>query len=99
MSTTLSIPRRVSSRRTQALAGATALVAAASVAVTLAVAGGGGDQATTLPSPAQPSVIQPAQSGGAKAAERFHHFRGQPSVAQPEQSGGASAAERFHHFR
>jgi hypothetical protein len=98
MSTTLSIPRRVSSRRTQVLAGASALAAAASVTVTLALAGGG-DDAVVQPSPGQPSIAQPAQSGGPSAAERFHHFRGQPSVAQPEQAGGASGAERFHHFR
>jgi hypothetical protein len=98
MSTTLSIPRRVASRRTQVLAGASALVAAASVAVTLALAGGG-DDALVQPSPAQPSIAQPAQSGAPNAAERFHHFRGQPSVTQSGQSAGANAAERFHHFR
>ncbi len=37
MSTTASLPRRTVSRRTQILASASALVAAASVAVTLAV--------------------------------------------------------------
>ena len=44
MSTTASLPRRTVSCRTQILASASALVAAASVAVTLAVAGGGDGQ-------------------------------------------------------
>jgi len=89
MSTTLSLPSRPVSRRTQILGSASALVAAASVFVTLAVAGGGDSTAsrpTAVPSPAQPNAA--TQYRNDVAAE--HGSR---------HAGGASAAERFHHFR
>jgi hypothetical protein len=91
MSTTLSLPSRSrSSRRTQVLAGASALVATASVAVTLAVAGGGGDTATSQPSFA-PATATP---------DRATLYRNDAALGrQTDQVGGASAAERFHHFR
>jgi hypothetical protein len=85
----LSIPDSAKSRRTAVLSVVSALVAAASVAVTLAVAGGGSD-ATSRPSAApatatpdratlyQRGAEVPQRSGaidGARSAERFHHFR------------------------
>jgi hypothetical protein len=91
MSTTLSLPsRRTPSRRTQVLAGASALVAAVSVAVTLALSGGGGDRTVSQPS-AGPATASP---------DRATQYRNDTALGrQPERSGGPSAAERFHHFR
>jgi hypothetical protein len=89
MSTTLSLPSRSVSRRTQILGSASALVAAASVAVTLAVASGGD---STAPRPtAAPATAQP------NASTQYRN----DVAAEPgsRQAGGASAAERFHHFR
>jgi hypothetical protein len=90
MSTTLSIPRRITSRRTQILASASALVAAAAVAVTLALGGGGGEATVSQPS-AVPATATP---------DRATEYRNDAALGrQPERSGGLSAAERFHHFR
>jgi hypothetical protein len=92
MSTTLSVsrPRRVS-RRTQILASASGLVAAASVAVTLAVAGGGHGQPAAAQPAAKPATAQP------NAATQY---RNDAALGRsPERSSGPSAAERFHHFR
>jgi hypothetical protein len=87
MSTTVSLPRSVS-RRTQILASASALVAAASVAVTLAVAGGDGDtaaQPSAAPATAQPNLAT--------------LYRNESAMPQPVGPDAGSAAERFHHFR
>lgn len=84
------IPRR-SSRRTPILAAAGGLVAAGSIAVTLAVAGGGTD-AGAYPDPTGPSVH--AHPDRATLYQR--------SVETPQPAGsinGERAAERFHHFR
>jgi hypothetical protein len=89
MSTTLSIPR--TSRRTQLLASASALVAAASVAVTLAVAGGGDGQTSPSQPSAQPATAQP------NAATQYRNESALPSG--PERQAGVSTADRFHHFR
>ena len=89
MSTTVSLPSpRSSSRRTQILASASALVAAASVAVTLAVAGsdGASSRSTRAPATAKPNAV--TQYRNNVAAERGS-----------SQLSGGSAAERFHHFR
>jgi hypothetical protein len=91
MSTTLSLPRRSrTSHRAQILAGATALVAAASVAVTLAVAGGDGGTAVSQPS-AQPSSAIPDR------ATQYRNETALPSGAARQ--AGVGAADRFHHFR
>jgi hypothetical protein len=87
------IPRR-SSRRTQILAAAGGLVAAGSIAVTLAVAGGGstGTDTGAYPTPTGPSVH--AHPDRATLYQR--------SVESPQPAGqidGERAAERFHHFR
>jgi hypothetical protein len=92
MSTALRIStrQRTGPRRTRILAAASGLVAAASIAVTLAVAEGGSSDATSSPSAipthAHPDratlyqrSVQAPQAGmsidGQRAAERFHHFR------------------------
>jgi hypothetical protein len=90
MSTTLGLSHRTSSRRTQILASASALVAAASVAVTLAVSGGDGQSSIDQPS-AQPAIAQP------DAARLYRNASALPSG--PERQAGVSAADRFHHFR
>ena len=93
MSTTVSLPSRssLSSRRTQLLASASALVAAASVAVTLAVAGGGDGQSAGVQPAAQPATAQP------NPATQYRN----DSVLEPrsEPGSGGRAAEHFHHFR
>ena len=92
MSTTLSIPRPTP-RRKQIVASAIGLVAAAAVAVTLAVAGGGdgvAQPAASQPS-AKPATAQP------NAATLYRNESVLPSG--PERQNGASAADRFHHFR
>ena len=68
---------------------ASALVAAGSVAVTLAVAGGG-DVAAPQPS-AAPATAQP------NAATQYRNDAALESGS--EQGGTPSAADRFHHFR
>jgi hypothetical protein len=91
MSTALRIStsRSGTSRRVPLLASASGLIAAASIAVTLAVAGGGGDSASrpsSAPAKATPDratlyhygVKSPRPFGafdGERSAERFHHFR------------------------
>jgi hypothetical protein len=91
MSTTLSIPARTApSRRTRLLASTTVLVAAASVAVTLAIAGGAGDAAA------------PAQSASPATATPDRATLYRSESAAPAESGpvvGGTAAERFHHLR
>ena len=91
MSTTVSLRSRssLSSRRTQLLASASALVAAASVAVTLAVAGG--DGGTT--------AAQPSAGPGAAQPNPATQYRNEAAMPQPVNPAGGSAAERFHHFR
>jgi hypothetical protein len=90
MSTTVSLSApRALSRRTRILAAASGVVAAASIAVTLAV-GSGGSQMPTRPSAAPGTAVpDPATlyqrgaeisgsrgaTAGERAAERFHHFR------------------------
>jgi hypothetical protein len=92
MSTTVSMsaPRTKSPRRIPVLAAASALVAAASISVTLAVTNGGSDAASP-----------PASSGAATAApDRATLYRHGAGI--PESGGvidGQRAAERFHHFR
>jgi hypothetical protein len=72
--TTLRLPARTTpSRRTAVLAGASAIVIAASISVTLAVSGGGSDT-SAKPSPAAATAAQD-RVDGQSAAERFHHFR------------------------
>jgi hypothetical protein len=89
MSTTLPISRPRSTRRVPFLAAASGLIAAASITVTLALAGGGSDTApspSAIPTHAHPdraTIYQrnadaPQPSGatdGKRSAERFHHFR------------------------
>jgi len=91
MSTTLSLrPRATTSRRTQIVASASALVAAASVAVTLAVAGGDSRTAASQPS-AQPSSATP---------DRATQYRNETALPSgPARQAGSTAADRFHHFR
>jgi hypothetical protein len=91
MSTTASLPRRTVSRRTQILASASALVAAASVAVTLAVAGGGDGQTTVSQPSSSPATAQPT------LATQYRNDAATGDGAQ--QDGVPNAADRFHHFR
>jgi hypothetical protein len=91
MSTTVSLPRRTVSRRTQILGSASVLVASASVAVTLAVAGGGDGQPGAAQPPARPATAQP------DAATLYRNESALPSGA--ERQAGVSPADRFHHFR
>lgn len=80
--------QRRSSRRIPLLAAASGLVAAASITVTLALAGGGdsASRPSAAPETATPDratlyqrgaeAPQPAPSiDGQRQAERFHHFR------------------------
>ena len=91
MSTTVSLPRRsITSRRNQVLASAGALVAAGAVAVTLAVAGGGGQPAASQPS-AKPATARP------NPATQYRNESALPSG--PGRQAGVSSADRFHHFR
>jgi hypothetical protein len=91
MSTTVGIssPRAQSSRRIQVVAAASALVAAASISITLALAGGSSDSAS------QPSAAPPT----AKPDRATVYQRG-VEAAQPDGTiSGQRAAERFHHLR
>jgi hypothetical protein len=89
MSTTLNLPSRTASRRTQILGSASALLAATSVAVTFAVAGGG-DSTASRPTAA------PATAQLNAATQYRNDVAGEHGSRK---AGGASAAERFHHFR
>jgi hypothetical protein len=91
MSTTVSLPRRSStSRRTQIIASASGLVAAASIAVTLAVVGGGdGQSAGAQPAAGSPATAQPNPAT---------LYRNESSMPEAKRPVGASAAERFHHL-
>jgi hypothetical protein len=78
--------------RVRLLAAAGAAVAAGSVALTLAVATGGGTDAAPV-STGEPATAQPDR------AKLYHRSLG---PQQPSQFGSESArraAERFHHFR
>jgi hypothetical protein len=90
MSTTVSLSApRALSRRTRIVAAASGVVAAASIAITLAVGSGGNETptrpsavpATAVPNPATLYQRGAETSGprgataGERAAERFHHFR------------------------
>jgi hypothetical protein len=90
MNTALRVtPQIRTSRRVRVLAAASGLVAAASIAVTLAVSGGGSESATSpsaAPATATPDRATLYQRGaevpqpggtidGNRSAERFHHFR------------------------
>lgn len=68
MSTTASLPN---AHRSRIVAATGALVAAAAVTVTFAVANGGSDTPQGQPS------VAPAESApaGTSAPDRFHHFR------------------------
>ena len=91
MSTALpvSAPRTTTSRRIPVLAAASALVAAASISVTLAVTNGGSDTA---------SVSAPAGAASA-APDRATQYRNAAELPTPNSPAGGQAAERFHHFR
>jgi hypothetical protein len=90
----MSIARRFSpytsrsSRRIPVLAAASALVAAASVTVTLAVAAGGADTASPAPS-GTPAVAQPDR------ATLYRYGLDKPQAASSIDS--TRAADRFHH--
>jgi len=89
VSTALSLdaPRTTTSRRIPILAGATALVAAASISVTLAVTGGS-DTSSRTPA-AAPATAQP---------DRATLYRHEASGSRPSATiDGQRAAERFHH--
>jgi hypothetical protein len=91
MSTALPISasQTKTSRRIPILAAASALVAAAAITVTLAVAGVGGDVAS------QPTV--PPANATPDRATLYQRGAGNPQPSGP--ADGQSAAERFHHFR
>ena len=90
MSTTVSLPRRsTTSRRTQIFASAGGLAAAAAIAVTLAVSGGGDGQSAGAQPAGSPATAQP---------NRATLYRNESAMPQPENPAGASAAERFHHL-
>jgi hypothetical protein len=95
MSTTASLPNV---QRSRIVAATGALVAAAAVTVTLAVANGGSDTPQGQPSRAPATSSSPAGTSG---ADQFHHFREwSPSAPlPPAASAGTSASDRFHHFR
>jgi hypothetical protein len=83
--------QRRASRRTRIAAAASALVASASIAVTLAVTSAGGGEA-----------VSPAPSEAAVHAHPDRATFYQRSVETQQPAGtvdGKRAAERFHHFR
>ena len=91
MSTTLNLSAAGSrtSRRMPVLAAASALVAAASIGVTLAVTNSGSDTAS-----------RPASAGATTAEpDRATLYRHGAEVPNGGAIDGQSAAERFHHFR
>ena len=90
MNTALRIAPQVSrSPRAPVLATASGLVAAASIVVTLALSGGGGDSVTK--SSAAPSTARPDR------ATLYRHGAEMPKSSSP--IDGKHSAERFHHFR
>ena len=95
MSTTASLPNV---QRSRIVAATGALVAAAAVTVTLAVANGGSETPQGQPSRAPATSSAPAGTSG---ADQFHHFREwSPSAPlTPAAPAGTSATDRFHHFR
>ena len=90
MSTALHISPSKShgTRRVRVLAATSALVAAASVTVTLAVATGGSDQSSPAPF-GTPAVAQPDRA-------KLYRY-GLDGSPQTSTIGSARAAERFHH--
>ena len=85
--------QRRGSRRTQILAAATGLVAAGSIAVTLAVAGGG-DTDTAGRLPAIPPTATHAHP------DRATFYQRSVEAPPPKLSiDGQRQRERFHHFR
>ena len=90
MNTALRIaPQIARSPRAPVLAAASGLVAAASIVLTLALSGGGGDSVTE-PS-AAPSTASPDR------ATLYRHGAETPKPSSP--IDGKRSAERFHHFR
>jgi hypothetical protein len=85
----VSAARTRTSRRIPVLAAASALVAAASISVTLAVTNDGGDTA---------SLSAPAGAASA-APDRATQYRNAAELPSPSGAAGGKAAERFHHFR
>jgi hypothetical protein len=81
---------RIQLTRTQLFAAASAVVATASVAVTLAVAPGAGDDSSAAP-PSAGSTPATSQPDPAKVY-RY-------SIEQPSHPSPAEQARRFHHFR
>jgi hypothetical protein len=84
----LSTPRTKTSRRIPVLAVASALVAAASISVALAVSGGGSDVAS-------PPTVPPATATPDLATQ----YRNGAELPAPSSPRAVQAAERFHHFR
>ena len=90
MSTTvrLSAPRTVS-RRTTILAAASGIVAAGSIAITLAVGSGSSD-----------TSARPSSAPATAVPDRATLYqRGAGSEASDRTTAGERAAERSHHFR
>ena len=89
MSTTLNLHSLTTApRRVPILAGASALVAAASISVTLAISGGDSDTSSRAAS-GGPAVAQP---------DRATLYRHGAELPQPNTAvAGQRAAERFHH--
>ena len=90
MNTALRIaPQVARSPRASVLATASGLVAAASIVVTLALSGGGGDSVTERS--ATPSTATTDR------ATLYRHGAEMPQSSLP--TDGKRSAERFHHFR
>jgi hypothetical protein len=90
MNTALRIaPHGTRSPRPSLLATASGLVAAASIVVTLALSGGGGDSVT------EPSAASPTASPD--RATLYRHGAEMSTASLP--IDGKRSAERFHHFR
>jgi hypothetical protein len=89
MTTALPVSSPRTSRRIPVLAAASALVAAASISVTLAVTNDGSDTA---------SVQAPAGAVSA-APDRATQYRNAAELPTPNSPAGGQSAERFHHFR
>jgi hypothetical protein len=90
MSTALRIStsRSGTSRRVPLLASASGLIAAASIAVTLIVAGGGD------------SASRPSAAPASATPDRATLYQRGAEVQRPGSSiAGQRSAERFHHFR
>jgi hypothetical protein len=90
MSTTVSFPaRRKISRRAGILAVLSALVAAASITLTIALGLGGGDVSSS-----------PVSAPATATPDRATLYQRGAGMRQPSSSVDATtAADRFHHFR